>query len=524
MWHDPETNMLIYESVDARLLEHCHDSVRVNGAYTAFPATIPNLQVATLLGFEVIRPLKSYDWPRAGVVKEPFHAQTETSNFLCVNPRASVLSDMGTGKTLAALWAADALMREEKFSALIVAPLTTLQSVWADAAFHHFLGRRKLVILHGTSEQRIKALSEPADFYCINPDGIKVGARLTDKRKLEYTGFAAALAARKDIRLAIVDEVGNFRDHRSLRSKVCRDIVASRDYYWGMTGTPTPNGPTDAYGIAKLLNNAHGEMFTSFKNRTMMQLTKWKWVPRPGAHEAAMNLLRPYIRFSIDDCTDLPELSYQTHDVDLTTEQEKLLREIKREFMLEMEKGTISAVNEAALRTKMLQICQGAVYDENHKEHFVDCGPRLRALEELIENGSAKTLVFCGYTSVAKRLNMGLKKFSRELIIGETGNKERTRIIRAFQQERDPRVLIAHPETISHGQTLTAAATTVWFGPIDKTDQYIQANKRMHRPGQVRPCVVVNLAGGRLEREIYQRLANNQSLQGVMLRLAEQGF
>jgi len=114
-----------------------------------------------------------------------------------------------------------------------------------------------------------------------------------------------------------------------------------------------------------------------------------------------------------------------------------------------------------------------------------------------------------------------LKDYSRRVILGSTPVKERNDIIRAFQQGRDPHVLIAHPETISHGQTLTAAATTVWYGPTDKTDVYIQANKRMHRPGQKHACTVVNLASTQIEREVYRRLAGNESLQGLLLKMVE---
>lgn len=525
MWYEPEANVVIYPDVQPSLLQRCTGAFPIDGHSTCVPATLPNLQIARALGYQVIRPLTTYNWPRAPHIKNPFVAQTETANFLTLHPRAHVLSDMGTGKTLAALWAADALMSQEKFSALIVAPLSTLTTVWSDTVFQNFLARRKLVILHGTEEQRLKALATPADFYCLNHDGVKVGAALDGKKvKFRNGGFAAALAARTDIRMAIVDEVGAYRDHRSLRSKVCRAVVANRDYYWAMTGTPMPNAPTDAYGLAWQLNGANGEYFTACRNRLMMQTGKWKWLPRQGSYEAGLRMLMPYIRYSIEDCQDLPELTMQDREVELSADQRKALKEIKREFLLEMEKGTVSAVNEAALRSKMLQICQGAVYDDKHAAHILDCKPRISALKELIENESAKTIVFCGFTSVVNRLNEALTDYTHEVITGATTPKERARIIQAFQNERDPHVLLAHPETISHGQTLTAAATTVWFGPIDKADVYIQANKRMHRPGQLRPCTVVNLAGSPVEREAYKRLGTNQSLQGLMLKLAEMGI
>jgi SNF2 family DNA or RNA helicase len=518
--------VLVYETQDARIKQHIPAAIPINGQYVGVPVSLPNLQIMRLLGFPVIRPLGDYDWPRTSHIKQPFHAQVETANFLVVHPRAAVLSDMGTGKTLSALWAADALMsdaesRGESFRALVVAPLSTLSTVWLDAIFANFMSRRKAVILHGSAEKRIEELAKPADFYLLNHDGIKVGARINKARRLELGGFAEALAKRTDIRLVVIDEVGAFRAYNTLRSRVAKHTL-KREFLWLMTGTPTPNGPLDAYGIAQLLNGARGESFTAYKNRVMYQVTKFDWRPKAGANEAAQALMQPSIRFSIEDCQDLPELTVQTREVELSGEQKELIKLLRKDLVLEMEKGTVHAVNEASKRTKLIQICCGCVYDEHHRAHHVDFIPRIKVLRELIEEAGSKVVVFAPFTSVVHRLNECLKDFTRCVILGETSVKDRTTIIKRFQQEKDPHVLIAQPETISHGQTLTAAATIVWFGPIDKTDVYIQACKRIHRPGQNRPCTVVNLAGSRIERESFRRLEHNESQQGLLLKMVKE--
>lgn len=534
MWYDPNFNVIIYEKPDARLLELAIGAKQISTNHVAMPATMTNLQVARLLGLNVIRPLKNYDYPRGKHIKQPFFAQTETANFLVTNPRACVLSDMGTGKTLSALWAADALMRDaetrgERLRAIVVAPLSTLQTVWADAIFQNFLGRRRGVIVHGDPAKRLKQLEQDADFYITNHDGIKAGARFVDsraKRKIELGGFIAALSARADVRLAIIDEVGGFRDHTTLRSRAAYAFLKTRDFVWLMSGTPTPNGPLDAYGIAKLLNNARGELFTNYRNRIMMQLPGlYNWAPKKGASEEAKKMMTPSIRFSIEQCVDLPELQTVHLACNLSREQEALIRELKREFLLELKagKGVISAVNQAALRTKLLQIAAGVVYDDNHDAHIVDCAPRLAALRELIDTSLGKTLIFAPFVSALNRLNGGLTDYSRAIIYGGTATQDRIDIIRAFQDQDDPRVLIAHPETIAEGQTLTAAATVVWWSPTDKTRLYLQGNKRIHRPGQTRNCTVVNIAGSKTETEIYRRLIANEEMQGVVLKLAEEG-
>lgn len=531
MWHDQNRNLVIYETFDPRIEQFIGTAQRVNGRYLAVPASLQNLQILRLLGFPVIRPLEKYDWPRhRKVIPNPFFGQTETANFFAVHPRCCCLSDMGAGKTMSALWGADAVIRDyaqrgERVRAIVVAPLSTLQSVWMDAIDTHFMGRRKGVILHGTEQQRIEALAQDADIYLINHDGIKTGAKFIATRpnrppRIELAGFAHELACRTDIKIVIIDEVGGFRDSTSNRSRAARTILAPRDHLWLLTGTPTPTGPVDAYGIGKLLNNCYGETKTNFKNRTMLQLEKFKWVPKRGAHEEAMKLLSPYIRFSID--VGVP-LTIQTRDVPLSSDQVRWMRELKRELLIEIGRDKVRAVNSAALRLKLLQICCGAVYDDNHREHLIDVRPRMHVLQEIVQE-AGKALIFAPFTSAVNLLNSGLKNFSREVITGDTPVDERTRIMQAFQLEDDPRVIIANAEPISRGQTLTKAFTVVWWGPVDKSETYMQANYRIYRPGQTRPCTVVNLCASPIEKETYRRLAQQESMQGLLLKLVEMGI
>jgi SNF2 family DNA or RNA helicase len=529
MWFDPQHNVLVYQARDPRILQYIPAAKMINGEHVMIPVTMTNLQIMRVLGYPVIRPLDNYDWPRTVAIKAPFHAQIETANFLAVHPRACCFSDMGTGKTLAALWAADALMRDaaahgQSFRALVVAPLSTLQTVWADAIFKNFMGRRKALIVHGSNKKRCEILSRPADFYIINNDGIKVGAayiREKQKHTLDLKGFSKLLATRQDIQLAIVDEAANFRNHTSLRSKVARALFHKIEHLWLMTGTPTPQGPLDAYGIAMILNGAHNEAFTQFRRRIMYRVDQFKWSPKVGANEAAHELMKPSIRFKLEDCQDVPSMTVQLREAPLSVEQSMAIHRLERDFILEVNKGTVTAVHEAALRIKIIQIACGAVYDEDHEAHHIDCGPRIETLKELIEEAGGKVIIFAPFTSVVDMLNTTLQEYSREVIDGRVPFQIRNNIIYKFQNEPDPKILIAQPETIQEGQTLTAAATIIWFAPVDKTKTYIQACERIHRPGQTRHCVVINLAATDVEMKTYHRLEHNQSMQGILLELVE---
>jgi len=520
--YSQKNNVLLYDGEQGfKAAQQCPDAIRVNQS-VAIPLSLTNMQRLAMANLPVVPPTQvaGYEWP--GKFK-PFHAQLVTANFLALNKRATVLSDMGTGKTNSALWAADFLMSIHKpgtFRALIVAPLSTLRRVWGDAIFQGFLGKRKAIVLHGDAKKREELLAQDADFYIINHDGLAVGADVKTS-KIELKGFAKALAERSDIRLTIVDEVSAYRDASTRRHKVARLLIGQREYLWGMTGTPTPNGPTDAYGIAKLINNAYGESMTSFRSRVMHQISQFKWVPKHGANEEVKKILSPSIRFAIEDCVDLPECTVQMREVELSAEQQKLYSEMKKQLRILAPNGVIDAANEAVLRLKLIQISCGAIYDNERKVVHIDASPRLKELENILDEAPHKVIVFAPLTSVVLALKSKLSKYSCEVINGSVSDKNRSDIFHRFQESTHPRVLIADPGTMSHGLTLTSATTIVWYGPTDRTETYLQANKRIHRPGQKHKSTVVQIASTPIEREIYRRLEANESLQGSILKLAE---
>lgn len=514
MWLDRQRNLVVYDTPIAdKVAATVPDSRRLHNGFVCVPNTLYSLQLCRWLGLQVPSLMDdAYDWP--GRYK-PFAAQRVTANFLALHPRAFVLSDMGTGKTLAALWASDFVLRQfDGVRCLIVCPLSTMQRVWADAIFTHFLGRRTVTVLHGSAAKRRDLLARESDFYVINFDGLQVVER--------------ELGARTDIRMCIVDECSAYRDRTTKRHKLARKLLGAKDYLWMMTGTPTPNGPLDAYGMAKLVNNCKGESFYSYQDRTMTKVSMYKWVPKSGSHAAAMELLQPAVRFSIDQCVDLPEMTVQQRDVELSGEQQAAYKEMKNELVLQAKAGPITAANEAVLRGKLIQISCGCVYGpavrgDDRPVHRLDCSPRLAALREVIEQCNEKIIVFAPLRSVLSMLYSDLSKdYTVAQVHGDTSPKERNEIFRAFEQDANPRIIVADPGTMSHGLTLVAATAIVWYAPIDRTEIYLQANKRIHRPGQRKNCVVVQLAATAIEREIYRRLESNETLQGLLLKLVQE--
>lgn len=526
VWHDPANQVVIHDLPDpSRVLAAVPGARHLANGYVASPANLYSLQLLTWLGLPVPRPMDAYDWPIRRPWK-PLAHQRVMANFMALHPRCFNFSDMGSMKTMAALWAADFVMSQYppgECRALIVAPLSILQRVWGDAIFQNFLGRRTFVILHGDARKREQLLAEPHDFYIINFDGLAIGA--PNQARNPGQRLFGVLEVRTDLRMVIIDEASAYRDSTTRRHKVARRLFADRDYLWLMTGTPTPNAPTDAYGLAKLVNNAQGESFRSFQDRTMFKLTQFKWVPRAGAQAEAFRLMQPAIRFAIEDCVELPPNSTQQRDVAFSDAQKTAYKAMERDLQLTLREGkTVSAANEAVLRLKLIQIACGAIYGADRSIHKVDAAPRIAALREVLAETSDKVIVFAPLTSVLHLLHSELRdEFFTEIVNGEVSPNNRAEIFRAFQAEEKPRVLLADPRTMAHGLTLTAATTIVWYAPTDSTEIYLQANKRIDRPGQTKATTIVQLASTSIEREIYRRLAANERMQGAILAMARGG-
>lgn len=521
-------NVIVYKHENPGQIAGAISGARqINDHYVAVPATLFSLQLARLVGLPVppVLDIMGYDWPMTPG-RAPYAHQKYMASFAALHPKHFNLSEMGTGKTLAALWAADYLMREGAVKkCLIVSPLSTLQRVWNDEIFRNFMGRRTACVLHGERQKRLDGLRKDCDFYIVNHDGIGVGSS-RGSRGITIGPLAEQFRQRSDINLVIIDEASAYNDGATQRTKILRQVIADKPYVWLMSGTPTPNAPTDAWSLARLIGNLQGESFRSFTGRTMAQVSTFKWVPRSNSAEIVRKVLSPAVRFSRAECIDLPECVVETRDVPMSPTQDKAYKDLKKDLKVVIGKGAITAINEAVLRLKLIQIACGAVYGADHEVHKTDAAPRINVLKEVIDEAGGKVLVFAPLTSVVNMLFAELKAEYGEQavarIYGGTSQNARSETFRAFEQDAEPRIIVADPGTMSHGLTLIAANTIVWFGPTDKPEVYDQANARINRPGQIRKMLVVRLASTNIEREIYRRLAEKQGLQGAILKLAEE--
>lgn len=530
MLYSQQHNCCVYTPADPQPVVAAipHARVLQNGMI-AVPCSMHEMQLMRHLGFEALSPmLKEYDWPlapdfRTGKPRSLFNHQPLLSAFLTLHRRCFNLSDIGTTKTITALWAWDYLMQKGFVKKVVIlAPLSTIRRVWEDEIATNFLSRRKSIVVYGDRKKRERLIAEDADFYIINHDGLGVGCQRSN-RGIALGEIASRIRDDPDFNAFGVDEGSVYKDSGTLRYKILRQVTFNKPYLWWLTATPTPNEPTDAWAQARVVRLDYQESQKNFKERTMYRVSTFKWLPKKGSEKSASEILQPAIRVTRDECYDLPPLMMVTRDVELTPAQKKAIDDIKKNLRLHMQEGKpVTAVNEAALRLKLIQIACGAVYGDQHEAHKIDCQPRINVLREIIEQTNEKLLIFAPLTSVLNLLYSDLSKdYSVELINGQVSSNKRSEIFAAFQREANPRIIVADPRTMAHGLTLTAASTIVWYGPTDQPEVYTQANGRINRPGQTKSMLIVRLAATNTEREIFKRLDNKESMQGLVLKLVE---
>jgi SNF2 family DNA or RNA helicase len=473
--------------------------------YAVVPHRLEETRLLRNLGIATPAPIEyHYKWPGR---HKPMDHQRSTAAFLTMNRRAFVLNGLGTGKTLSAYWATDYLMREQLVRrVLVISPLSTLERVHGDTIFNNF-PLRSFCVLHGSAERRRRLLESDFDFYITNFEGVSV--------------LRHALAARLDIDLVLIDECASYRNAGTTRWAHLKKLIRPEQWVWGMTATPTPNEPPDAYAQVRLINPArleHYPSFRSFQMATMRKVSLFKWEPKPEAIQTVHSIMQPAVRYAREDCLDLPECTYETRTVDLTPAQKKAYKDLLNEYVTEVRSAQITALNEAVKLMRLVQVVSGTVYDVAGQHHNIDCAPRLNVVKEIIEEAGTKVIVFVPFVGNINFLREALGKVaSVEVVYGDTSPAERNRIFQDFQMQEHPRVLVAHPATMSHGLTLTAASTIVWWAPINSNETYSQANGRINRIGARNAMTVFHLAGTKVEGEMYKRLENRQKLQGLLL-------
>jgi SNF2 family DNA or RNA helicase len=369
-----------------------------------------------------------------------------------------------------------------------------MQSAWQNDLFR-FAMHRTVAIAHSHSrDKRIQAVQSDAEFVICNFDGLDIIKDAVRENEFD---------------LIVVDEANAYKTVSTKRWKVLNQILTPSTWVWMMTGTPASQSPTDAYGLARIVNpSSVPKFFGSFRDMVMQKITTFKYVPRPQAETIVHNVLQPAIRYTKEECLDLPEMTYTTRDIPLTPQQMKYYETLRKHMVAVAAGEEITTVNAAASLNKLLQLSCGAVYSDSGEVVAFDASNRIAALKEVIDEATHKVIVFAPYKHSIHIISEELKKsgYTCEVISGDVSVGKRTEIFAKFQTEPDPKILVIQPQAASHGVTLTAANVIVYWSPVMSVETYLQANARTHRAGQRNPCTVVHLQGSPVEKRMYAML------------------
>lgn len=485
-------------------------------AYALVPHSETETYLLRTLGFEVPAPILSqYTYPMQ-MGREAFDVQKKTCALLTMAQRAYVLNGMGTGKTKCALWSYDYLKTQGRAKRmLVICPRSTMTFTWVREAFE-VDANTKVQVLHGDKKTRLERLNKTdTDIFVINHDGIKViGPELL------------ASVAGGYIDVICIDELAAFRN-KSDRTKQMVKLAEKCPWVWGMTGSPMPHEPTDVYYQCKIITpNTVPKYFSHFQQELMLKLTNTSFarlIPKPDAVERAYGVMQPAVRFTIDEVTELPPCVERFVDVEMGKLQTKVYKEIVNHCQSAACKGElITAANAGAAMNKLLQISLGWVYaTQTGNSVPLDNQNRIEALMDAIESTDRKVLIFVPFKHALAGISEALTKDKTEhaVVSGDTSDRERNRIFHLFQNTEKFRALVAHPQCLAHGITLTAADTIIWFGPTLSNEIYDQANHRIKRVGQKHKQQIIHLQSTAVERKVYRMLASQAAVQHNFLKL-----
>jgi len=482
----------------------------------AVPHTIDAWRVLRNLGVNVAGFEPFHTKYRAPLIRGKFPAmphQLVTAAFLTSETRGFCLSTPRTGKTAATLMAID-FLRQQKLikGSLVIAPNSCLRTVWEAEVFVLF-PHWSVAVLSGSKEDRLKLLARKYDLYVINPDGVKV-----IQKELEVAVVA------KRIGVVVFDEVTDYANRTSGRWTSANIMKKTVDYCWALTGTP--GDPEDVYGQVRLINPGKvPDNFTTWRDRTMVKIGMFKWVPKEGHKPLVAAAMQPAIRFDKKDLMDLPPLVFIDREAMLSAEQKDAYEKMRKSFLMASKGMEITAANSAVMNGKLLQIATGAVKTDDGGVLTFDMRDRLEVLDKLIREADFKVVIFAPYTAVLRVLKAHLEKtWTVGLVDGSVTGKARDKIFNEFQNTAEPHILLAHPKTTSFGLEFSAADLIVFWGPpVNGPFVYQQAIERINSMHQKsKTPTIAHLYSSPAERAMFRNIKTGVDINVGIVELFRQ--
>jgi SNF2 family DNA or RNA helicase len=440
----------------------------------------------------------------------PHAYQAYSINRVLKDNALGLFLDMGLGKTVVALTAINDL-KYNQFAInkiLVIAPKKVAEATWAkEAAKWDHLNLLRVVPVLGPLNKRIRALNTASDIYVINRENVCW--------LVEYYRNAWPFD------MVVVDEFSSFKNHDSKRFKSLKWVRNHITRFVGLTGTPAPNGLLDLWAQVYLLDQGQrlGKHITHFRERYFEADQRsrdriFSYAPKPGADEVIRDLIGDIcISMSAEDYLELPDCVSVTVPVVLDSKAQDSYNKLEREMLLEIEDSTIDAGTAAVLTNKLLQLCNGAVYDENRDVVEIhDC--KIEAFMELIEglNGQP-ALVFYSFKHDLIRIKKALEKSGLRVKQLFTPQEE------TDWNNKQIDILLAHPASAAYGLNLQQGGNhVIWFGLNWSLELYLQANKRLHRQGQTEKVIIHHLVvEGGVDQDVMLALEDKSTTQSRLL-------
>ena len=435
------------------------------------------------------------------------HVYQDNATALILQKQAvGLFLDCGLGKTVVTLTAISELMHDrfEVSKVLVIAPLRVAEDTWSrETEKWDHLKYLKISKVLGPEQKRKSALYAKADIYVINRENVEW--------LVKYYG------SRWPFDMVVIDELSSFKSPKANRFKALRRISGAINRIVGLTGTPAPNSLIDLWPQVYLLDQGErlGRTITGYRDRYFepdkrSSVMVFSWKPREFAEEAIYEKLSDIcVSMKADDWLTLPERVDNIIKIPLPPESREKYKQLERDLLLPYTDGDVVANTAAVLSNKLLQLANGAIYDEFGAVKEIH-DEKLKALEDVIEAANGKpVLVFYAYKHDLERIKAKFPK-AKQL--------EKAEDIESWNKGKI-QIMLAHPASAGHGLNLQAGGSIiVWFGLTWSLELYQQANARLHRQGQKESVIVHHLiAEGTIDEDVMAALERKETGQDALM-------
>ncbi|MFT9597705.1 SNF2-related protein [Mesobacillus sp.] len=439
---------------------------------------------------------------------QPYHYQAYATQWIIDKKKSALFLEMGMGKSVSTLTAILELMYDyfDVAKVLVIAPLRVASTTWEEEIekWDHLKDLRISKVL-GTEKQRVAALYKKADIYIVNRENV--------------TWLVERLDSDWPFDMVVIDELSSFKSSKAQRFKSLKKVRPFIKRMVGLTGTPAPNGLIDLWPQIYLLDGGErlGKTVTGYREKYFLpdkrnQMLVYTWKLKEGAEDAIYGKLSDIcVSMKSKDYLELPERIDNVIPVELPKKVKEQYDRLEKELILSIEESDVLAGSAAVLANKLLQVANGAVYDEVGEVKPIH-NEKLKALDELIESAGGKpVLVFYGYQHDKERLLHHLKKLKPRPLQTDQDIKD--------WNQGKVQVLLAHPASAGHGLNLqTGGNIIIWFGLTWSLELYQQANARLWRQGQKQTVVVHHIiAKDTIDERVMKALDDKDVSQAALI-------